>query len=47
MLEYGAAYFSDFYRLTNMHEVVTLLKKWKLRFQFLGFFLFSKLLENQ
>jgi len=47
MLECGASSFSDFYTLTNMDEVVTLLKKWKLCFQFLGFFLFSKFLENQ
>lgn len=40
MLEYGAAYLSDFSRLTNVHEVGTLLKKRKLSFQFLGFFLF-------
>ena len=47
MLEYGASYFSEFYTTTNRDEVVTLLKKWKLRVQFLGFFLFSKFLENQ
>lgn len=47
MLEYGASYFSDFYRPTNMDEAVTLLKIYKLCLQFLGFFLLPKFLENQ
>lgn len=47
MLEDGASYFSDFCTPTNMGEVVTLLKKWKLHFRFSEFFLFSKFLENQ